>query len=141
MTVEGAGLGALFLSAFLAATLLPGGSEAVLAILAVRGEYDPWILLAVASAGNTLGGMSTWGVGRFFGWWYPASRFTQPRYHRPIRWLRQWGSPALLLSWVPVVGDSLCLAGGWLRVHWLAALLWIAIGKAARYGVIVYAAS
>ena len=141
MIVEGAGLGALFLSAFLAATLLPGGSEAVLAILAVRGEYDPWILLAVASAGNTVGGMSTWGVGRFFGWWYPASRFTQPRYHRPIRWLRQWGSPALLLSWVPVVGDSLCLVGGWLRVHWLAALLWIAIGKAARYGVIVYAAS
>ena len=139
MIVEGAGLWALFLSAFLAATLLPGGSEAVLAVLAVQGEYDPWLLLAVASAGNTLGGMSTWGLGRFAGWWYPASQFTQPRYHRPIRWLQRWGSSALLLSWVPVVGDSLCLVGGWLRVHWLPALVWIAIGKAARYGVILYA--
>ena len=141
MIFEGSGLWALFLSAFLAATLLPGGSEAVLAILAVRGEYDPWTLLAVASAGNTLGGMSTWGFGRLFGWWYPTSGFTRPRHQRSIRWLQQWGSPALLLSWVPVVGDSLCLAGGWLRVHWLAALVWIAIGKTARYGVIIYAAS
>ena len=141
MTVEGAGLWALFVSAFLSATLLPGGSEAVLAVLAVRDEHDSWLLLAVATAGNTLGGMSTWAVGRFFGWRFPASRFTQARYDRPFRWLRQWGSPALLLSWVPVVGDSLCLVGGWLRVHWLAALVWIAIGKALRYGVIVYAAS
>ena len=141
MTVEAPGLWALFVSAFLAATLLPGGSEAVLAVLAVRDDYDPWLLLAVATAGNTLGGMSTWAVGRFFGWRYPASRFTQPKYDRPLRWLQQWGSPALLLSWMPVVGDALCLAGGWLRVHWLAALAWIAIGKAARYAVIVYAAS
>lgn len=141
MTVEDAGLWTLFLSAFLAATIFPGGSEAVLAILVVQSEYDPWILLAVASAGNTLGGMSTWGIGRVFGWWYPASYVTRHKYHRSIQWLRQWGSPALLLSWAPVVGDSLCLVGGWLRVHWLAALLWMAIGKTARYGVIVYAAS
>lgn len=139
MTVEVPGLWALFVSAFLAATLLPGGSEAVLAILAVRDDYDPWLLLAVASAGNTLGGMSTWVVGRFFGWRYPASRFTQPKYDRAIRWLREWGSPALLLSWIPVVGDTLCLVGGWLRVSWFAALVWISIGKAARYAVIVYA--
>ncbi len=139
MTVEGAGLWALFVSAFLAATLLPGGSEAVLALLAVRDEHEPWLLLAVASTGNTLGGMSTWAVGRFFGWWFPASRFTQPKYDRPLRWLRQWGSPALLLSWVPVVGDSLCLVGGWLRVPWFTALAWVAIGKALRYGVILYA--
>ena len=138
MTVDGAGLWALFVSAFLAATLLPGGSEAVLALLAVRNDYDPWLLLAVATAGNTLGGMSTWAIGRFFGWRYPALRFTQPKYDRALRWLRQWGSPALLLSWVPVVGDALCLVGGWLRVPWFAALAWIAIGKAARYGVIVY---
>ena len=139
MTVDGSGLWILFLSAFTASTLLPGGSEVVLAMLAAHDEYEPWVLLAVASVGNTLGGMTTWGVGRFFGWRYPASRFTRPRHQRAIQWLRQWGSPALLLSWMPIVGDSLCLAGGWLRVHWLAALTWIAVGKAARYSVIVYA--
>ncbi len=141
MTVDEVGLGALFLSAFLAATLLPGGSEAVLAALTVREAHDPWLLLAVASAGNTLGGMSSWSIGRLVAWWGSASRLTQPRYQRSMRWLRQWGSPALVLSWVPVVGDSLCLIGGWLRVHWLVALFWIALGKTARYGVIVYVAS
>lgn len=140
MTIDGSGLWVLFLSAFLASTLLPGGSEVVLAMLAASDDYDPWMLVAVASAGNTLGGMTTWGVGRFLEWWYPASRFTQPRYQRAIQWLRRWGGPALLLSWMPIVGDPLCLAGGWLRISWAWALLWIGLGKAGRYAVIVFVA-
>ncbi len=134
-------LWALFLSAFLASTLLPGGSEVVLAALAYQGQDDPWKLLLVATAGNTLGGMSTWAVGRFVDWWYPSRNVSQPKYQRAMEWVRRWGSPVLVLSWVPVVGDPLCLAGGWLRIHWLPALFWIGIGKAARYVVIVYAVS
>ncbi len=134
-------LWALFLSAFLASTLLPGGSEIVLGALALQGQDDPWILLLVATAGNTLGGMSTWGVGRFLDWWYPSAGFTHQKHRRAMEWLRRWGSPALVLSWVPIVGDPLCLAGGWLRIHWVAAFFWIGLGKAARYAVIVYAAS
>lgn len=141
MPTEVPTLWALFLSAFLASTLLPGGSEVVLGALALQGHYDPWKLLLVASAGNTLGGMSTWCVGRFLDWWYPSSGFTHPKYQRALDWLRRWGSPVLILSWVPIVGDPLCLAGGWLRVHWVAALFWIGIGKAARYAVILYVAS
>lgn len=134
-------LWALFLSAFLASTLLPGGSEIVLGALALQGHDDPWTLLWVATAGNTLGGMSSWGIGRFLDWWYPSSGFTHSKYQRAMDWLRQWGSPVLVLSWLPVIGDPLCLAGGWLRIHWVAALFWIGLGKAARYAVIVYAAS
>jgi membrane protein YqaA with SNARE-associated domain len=134
-------LWALFLSAFVASTLLPGGSEVVLAALAYQGQDDPWTLLLVATAGNTLGGMSTWAVGRFVDWWYPSTNISQPKYQRAMEWVRRWGSPVLILSWVPVVGDPLCLAGGWLRIHWVAALFWIGLGKAARYAVIVYAAS
>ncbi len=134
-------LWALFLSAFLASTLLPGGSEVVLAALAYQGQDDPWTLLVVATTGNTLGGMFTWAVGRFVDWWYPSSNVSQQKYQRAMEWLRRWGSPVLILSWVPVVGDPLCLAGGWLRIHWLPALFWIGLGKAARYAVIVYAAS
>lgn len=134
-------LWALFLSAFLASTLLPGGSEVVLAALAYQGQDDPWTLLLVATAGNTLGGMSTWAVGRFVDWWYPSTTVSQPKYQRAMEWVRRWGSPVLILSWVPFVGDPLCLAGGWLRIHWLPALFWIGLGKAARYAVIVYAAS
>ncbi len=141
MSAEDPILWALFLSAFLASTLLPGGSEVVLGALAYQGHHDPWVLLMVATAGNTLGGISTWGIGRCVDWWYPSEKVWQAKYQRAMEWLRRWGSPALILSWVPVAGDPLCLAAGWLRIHWAPALFWIATGKAARYAVILYMAS
>lgn len=69
MTVDGSGPWVLFLSALLSSTLLPGGSEMALVMLATYNEHDSWVPWVVASAGNTLGGMSTWGVGRFVDWW------------------------------------------------------------------------
>lgn len=90
-------------------------------------------LLVVATAGNTLGGMSSWLIGRLL----PACRLERPEYQRAVQRVRRWGSPALLLSWLPVVGDPLCLAAGWLRVHWLPALTYIAAGKSARYAAIL----
>ena len=54
--------------------------------------------------------------------------------------IRRYGSPVLLLSWVPVIGDPLCAAAGWLRISWHRALLFIAAGKIARYGVVLYVA-
>ena len=74
MSVDDFTLGGLFLSAFLSSTLLPGGSEVVLALLANQNAHDPWLLLGVATAGNTLGGMSSWGLGRIIGWKYPSSQ-------------------------------------------------------------------
>ena len=141
MSADDPTLWALFLSAFLASTLLPGGSEVVIGTLAYQGHHDPWALLVVATAGNTLGGMSTWGVGRFVDWWFPSQNVQQPKYQRALAWVRRWGSPVLLLSWVPVVGDPLCVAAGWLRIHWMATFIWMSLGKAARYAVIIYAAS
>ena len=126
----------LFVSAFISSTLLPGGSEALLVLLAAKGAGDKLILLAVATVGNTLGGMSTWGLGRIIAWRLPARRFTD-REQRAITRIQRWGSPTLLLSWVPVIGDPLCLAAGWLRIHWVPSLLYIAVGKAARYAVLL----
>ena len=126
----------LFLSAFISSTLLPGGSEAVLMVLAAAGADDKPVLLAVATLGNTLGGMTTWGVGRIIAWRFPARRFVAKE-QRAIARIRRWGSPALLLSWLPVIGDPLCLAAGWLRIHWLPSLLFVAAGKAARYAVLL----
>jgi membrane protein YqaA with SNARE-associated domain len=123
-------LSALFVSSFLAATLLPGGSEAVLFGVLRLHPAEFWPALAVATAGNTLGGMSSYLIGRLI----PQTR--------PLRGLaaaRQYGSPVLLLSWVPFVGDPLCVAAGWLRFNPWLALLFIAIGKFARYWVIAAA--
>jgi len=122
-----AGLAALFASSFVSATLLPGGSEIVLAgVLALRPEQLA-AALALATLGNTLGGMSTLALARLL----PQKADTTR-----LAWVRQRGAPILLLSWAPVVGDALCAAAGWLRLPWPRCLLWMAAGKFLRYGVV-----
>lgn len=121
------GLAGLFLSAFLSATLLPGNSEAALAgLLALRPDLAV-PAVAVATVGNTLGGATTYLLGRLVPK-TPAGR--------AVDWLRRFGAPTLLLSWAPVVGDALCAAAGWLRLPWLPVLAFIALGKLARYAAI-----
>jgi membrane protein YqaA with SNARE-associated domain len=122
--LETLGLWGLFASSFLSATLLPGNSEVVMVALLQQAPHLAWPAIVVATAGNTLGGMSSWLIGRFF---------PKPVSNRGLDWLSRYGPVALLLSWVPVVGDGLCVASGWLRHNVLAAALFIAIGKFARY--------
>jgi membrane protein YqaA with SNARE-associated domain len=124
---EDASLWALFGSSFLAATLLPGGSEAVLFAVLKLHPAQYWLALGVATLGNTLGGMSSYLIGRVI---------PQRKDLRGLQAVQRYGGSSLLLSWVPLIGDPLCVAAGWLRLNpWLAALF-MASGKFARYVVI-----
>jgi membrane protein YqaA with SNARE-associated domain len=118
-------LPSLFLSSFLAATLLPGGSEVVLYALLAREPALFWPALAWATLGNTFGALTSYLLGRLF----------KPKADpaREIRWLQRFGAPLLLLAWAPLIGDALCVAAGWLRVNIGAATLFIALGKFLRY--------
>jgi membrane protein YqaA with SNARE-associated domain len=114
----------LFASSFLAATLLPGGSEFVLAGVLHFNPQQFWPALAIATLGNTLGGMSSYLIGRII---------PQRTELKGLNWVQLYGSPVLLAAWVPIIGDPLCVAAGWLRLNpWLSALF-MAIGKFARY--------
>lgn len=126
----------LFSSAFISSTLFPGGSEAILAYLSTQ-EYSALTLLLVATAGNTLGGMSSWLIGRWLVNRRPLAGLKE-RHQTALERMRRWGSPALLLSWLPIIGDPLCLAAGVLRIPWLPALLYIAAGKAVRYAAVLW---
>ncbi len=137
MSAEEYTLGGLFLSAFIASTIFPGGSEVVLAVLVAQETYDPWMLFGVATAGNTLGGMSSWGLGRLIHWRFPLTRLTKAHHLQAVERIQRWGSPLLLLSWVPIIGDPLCVAAGWLRINGILALLFIGLGKALRYAIII----
>jgi len=132
-------LWSLFGSAFVSATLAPGGSEAVLAYLVSQAELSPEVLLLTATSGNTLGAVTTWVLGFFAAIKYPAERLAKPRQQKAVASVRRWGLPILLLSWLPVVGDGFCFAAGWLRLPFWRSLLAITIGKALRYAVVVYA--
>jgi membrane protein YqaA with SNARE-associated domain len=131
--------GALFISAFLAATVLPVSSEAVLAGLIVSGRGEPWLLLVVATIGNTLGSVVNWILGRGIDSlqnrrWFPV---TSDRYEQASRIFRRFGEWTLLFAWLPVVGDAFTIAAGAARVNLGVFVALVAIGKAARYAVIV----
>ena len=131
-------LWSLFTSAFLASTLLPGGSELVLTYLASNEASSQLTLLFIAALGNTLGGMSSWLIGWLIAMKYSARGLVKPAQQQAVVRIQRWGSPALLFSWLPLVGDPLCVAAGWLRIHWLASLLFIGIGKTTRYALLLY---
>jgi membrane protein YqaA with SNARE-associated domain len=126
------GLGAVFVISLVSATLLPLGSEpAVFGLV----KLDPqlfWPAMGVATLGNTLGGAISWWMG------YGVERAYERVAHRSgelqaLHWLRRFGAPACLLSWLPIVGDPLCAVAGWLRLPFWPCVAYMAVGKFARY--------
>lgn len=139
---EATSLWALFLSSFLAATLLPGGSEAVLFGVLKTHPGLFWTALAIATAGNTLGGLSSYAIGRLLPHRRADPSTRTGRWQaRASAWAARHGAPVLLGAWLPIVGDPLCLAAGWLRLRLLPALAFMAAGKFARYLAIAWAAA
>ena len=127
VSYESLSLWGLFASSILSATLLPGNSELVLVAVLHQAPALKWPAILIATAGNTLGGMTSYLIGRLF---------PKPQGSRVVAWLTRYGPAALLLSWAPVVGDALCVASGWLRQNATAAAVFIAAGKFLRYWVL-----
>ncbi len=133
------GLWGLFLACFLAATILPFSSEAVLAACAL-GPWSAFSLLLVASAGNWLGGMSSYGLGRL-GDPVRIARWLRTDPAKAIRWqerITHHGPWAALLCWVPVIGDPIAIALGLGRAPWIPTSLLMLLGKTIRYAVLLY---
>ena len=128
----------LFISAFISSTLFPGGSELGLIYLAQQQDIALWLLILVASAGNTLGGMTSWGLGRLLAVRYPAKVLKKPSHQKALYRLERYGSALLLLSWLPLIGDPLCVAAGWLRINVCLSLIFIGLGKTLRYLFVIY---
>ncbi|AOF80716.1 hypothetical protein BSY238_1633 [Methyloversatilis sp. RAC08] len=117
-------LGGLFIVSFLSATILPGGSEPLfMAVVTAHPEQREAAVL-LATVGNTAGGMASYWMGRLI-----PGRALPER----LEFVRRHGTPVLLLSWTPFIGDALCVAAGWLRLPpWRSALM-MSLGKGARY--------
>jgi len=134
------GLSTVFVVAFVSATLLPLGSEPAVFGLVKLNPALFWPAVLVATAGNTLGGALTWWMG------YGAERaYVHVKHHEPpdpraLRWLERFGAKACLASWLPIVGDPLCAVAGWLRLPFWPCVVYMAIGKFARYFTMTAAA-
>ena len=127
-------LASLFASSFLSATLLPGNSEVVLVAMLLSGVSQPWLLVLIATMGNSLGGLTNVILGRFF-----PLRETSRWQEKAVGWLKRYGAATLLFSWMPVIGDLLCLLAGWMRISWGPVLFFLCLGKAVRYVLVAWA--
>ena len=134
-----AAYGGLFLACLLEATVVPVRSEAVLLGLLYAGHSDVLGLIAVASLGNTLGATINWWLGRFIAHfedrrWFPVRR---DKVRKAELWYERYGRWALLLSWLPVIGDVITIAAGVLRERLLPYLAIVGFVKTVRYLVVV----
>lgn len=132
----------LFVTGFIAATLFPASSEVLLLGLFYQG-YLPWALWLSATLGNTLGSCVNWFLGRELlrfqhKRWFPVSPQNLQRAEKQFNHYGVW---SLLFAWLPVVGDPLTLVAGILKVRFGIFLFLVAIGKGARYAVLIYLAS
>lgn len=130
-----AAYGGLFLAAFIAATILPAQSEAVLVGLLASGSYSPTLLIIVAGTGNVLGSVVNWLLGRGIeryrhARWFPVSAASL---ERAGNWYRKYGWWSLLLSWAPIIGDPLTVAAGIMREPFFRFVLVVSIAKFGRY--------
>jgi membrane protein YqaA with SNARE-associated domain len=145
------GLTSLFVVSFVSATLIPLGSEpAVWGMVKLRPDLF-WETIAVATVGNTLGGVVDYWMGRGAEWMLerrldldahglpraalPADPSAAPsKWHqRAVRWMERFGPFGCILGWLPGIGDPLCAVAGWLRLPFWRCVLWMAIGKCLRY--------
>ena len=110
----------------------------MLAYLVAEQLQPVMLLVAIATIGNTLGALTTWWLGALAAKKYPAEHVLDKKKQKSLAWVRRWGNWSLLLSWLPVVGDGLCFAGGWLKLPLLMAVLFIFFGKLARYLFVAY---
>ena len=125
----------LFTASLLSATVFPFQSEVVLFGMLLAEHYHWLLLVAVASAGNTLGSIINWFLGRFLAHfegrrWFPITR---EKMARAEGWYHQYGRWTLLLSWVPIIGDPLTIIAGVLREPLPIFILLVIIAKTARY--------
>jgi len=122
----------LFIASFLAATLLPGGSEALLIYNLSERPECVIILVIVASIGNSLGSFTSYGLG-----YIGAKKLTKVELNsRSAQWIKRYGVYSLLLSWLPIVGDLLCVFAGFYKLSITMSSVFIMLGKTIRYSVV-----
>jgi len=125
----------LLSSGFISATLLPGGSEALFLYYLSEDLTRKWSFFAAVTLGNSLGGFITYLLGYYCRY---GQQKAAANYPRILVFCQRWGHIALLLSWLPIIGDVICLFVGWLRLPKANALLYIIAGKSLRYLVLLF---
>jgi membrane protein YqaA with SNARE-associated domain len=131
----------LFIVSFLAATLLPLGSEIFVATMTIS-DYNAWFVFVVATIGNTMGSITNYYIGKL------GTNFILLRYikvdsenrHKSEQLYQKWGSPILFFAWIPIIGDPLTVVAGVFKLNLYIFIFWVVLGKGFRYFVVIMSA-
>ncbi len=132
---------ALFISGFSSATFLPGSSESLFLLMLAQEQWDTLVLILVVGMGNSLGGMSNWVLGVLIrkGLHKQKEGLLESKHYILVeKKLQKFGAPILFFSFLPVVGDLLCMVAGLMKIHWLKSIIFISTGKMVRYILLSY---
>ena len=130
----------LFFSALISSTLFPGGSEALLIFRLQDATNNPYLLVIMATCGNVLGSIITYYMGKYgFQFSHKWFQISPTKQQQAEAYFKQWGTPALLFAWLPIIGDPLCLVAGALRYNIYVFIAVVSMGKLTRYTLIAWA--
>ena len=128
------GLLGLFIGSFLAATVVPFSADVLLVGMLVADVNSAVALLVVATLGNWIGGITSYGIGRAGKWeWIERLHVSRESLEKQKTRIERFGAPIALLTWVPFIGDVFAVALGFYRVKFLPAIFWMLVGKGARF--------
>lgn len=128
------GLIGLFIGSFLAATVVPFSADVLLVGMLVADVNSAVALLVVATLGNWIGGITSYGIGRAGKWeWIERLHVSRESLEKQKARIERFGAPIALLTWVPFIGDVFAVALGFYRVKFLPAIFWMLVGKGARF--------
>lgn len=133
------GIPGIFIISFLASTLFPLGSEAFVLVALAAGS-SPLGLWMAATLGNSLGALTNYYVG-FWGNQFIFSRvikISEHQRHKAQKLYAKYGAPILFFSWLPIIGDPLCIVPGILKLKISRFLFWVVLGKGFRYALVIW---
>ena len=123
----------LFLGSFLAATIVPFSADVLLIGMLVAGG-SPWLVIGIATAGNFIGGLTSYGIGRIGKWeWIERFGVKPETLEKQKAKVERWGAWLALLSWVPIIGDVFAVALGFYRTKFVPSAIFMLIGKFGRF--------
>jgi membrane protein YqaA with SNARE-associated domain len=128
LALPAVGLSSVFVIGFISATLVPMGSEPAVFAVVKSNAALLWPAILAGTAGNTLGGALDYWLG-----YHAKKAFAAERSSRWFGWLLRYGPKTMLLSWLPLIGDPLCVLAGWLKLSFWPSILYMAVGKFLRY--------
>jgi len=129
----------LFFASFLAATIIPFSSDAIVVTMVALG-YDAFQTIAIATIGNTLGGLSSYGLGWLGKWdWIEKYlKIKKEKIEKMRQRIQKYTGLAAFLTWLPFIGDVIAVTLGFLKINFFKVAIFMTTGKLARYIVIVY---